>query len=352
MSELDHYDYQLPPELIAQSPAASRDAARLLVIDRGQGTWTHNTVRDLPELLQPGDCLVFNDSRVLPARLIGQRTATGGAWEGLFLSRAGNGLWKVLSRSRGKLQPGETVTLSDRDGCWDVALRLVEKGEQGEWIARPETEEDSMGILERLGRVPLPPYIRKGREEEGDLERYQTVYAQHPGSAAAPTAGLHFTNDLLEQLKSQGVGVCFLTLHVGPGTFRPIASETLSDHQMHSEWGQVGEDAASRVRKTREQGGNVVAVGTTSVRVLESAAATAQGDGELQAWEGWTDLFIRPPYQFQAINGLMTNFHLPKSTLLVLTRTFGGDELIARAYEEAVQEKYRFYSYGDAMLIV
>jgi len=348
MSELSQYDYELPRELIAQTPAVCRSDARLLVADRQTGTLDHRHIRDLPEILQPGDCLVLNNTRVVPARLIGRREATGGHWEGLFLESSPDGLWRLMCKTRGKLQPGDRIALWHHEGGEDVVLQLGAKQPDGTWIARPLTAGDAVALLERVGRVPLPPYIRKGRMTPSDRENYQTVFAQVPGAVAAPTAGLHFTAALLDRLAQQGVESCRLTLHVGPGTFRPITAESLAKHRMHSEWGCIGQEAIDRIEACRRRGGRVVAVGTTSVRVLETAAA----DGTLRPFSGRTDLFIRPPYRFRAVDALLTNFHLPRTTLLVLVRTFGGDELIRRAYDEAIREQYRFYSYGDAMLIL
>jgi S-adenosylmethionine:tRNA ribosyltransferase-isomerase len=348
MSELVNYDYDLPKDLIAQSPALCRSDARLLVVDRRGNSLEHRYIRDLPEILRQNDCLVINDTRVVPARLVGRRHNTGGHWEGLFLEANPNGLWRILCKTRGKLRPGDTVTLVNAVGSEDVQLELAVKEPGGTWIARPCGAEDAFAMLERVGRVPLPPYIRKGNMVEGDREHYQTVYAQVPGAVAAPTAGLHFTTTLLEELVEKGVELCALTLHVGPGTFRPITADTLDQHQMHTEWGSVKQSSIDRILACRRGGGRVVAVGTTSVRMLETASA----GGELKPFAGHTDLFIRPPYQFRAVDALLTNFHLPRTTLLVLVRTFGGDELIREAYEEAIRERYRFYSYGDAMLIL
>jgi S-adenosylmethionine:tRNA ribosyltransferase-isomerase len=348
MSELDRYNYDLPKELIAQSPAICRSDARLLVVDRERNSLEHKHIRDLPEILGRDDCLVINDTRVVPARLVGRRQETGGHWEGLFLDVSPNGLWRVMCKTRGRLRPDDTITLINATGQEDVRLQLGVKQADGTWIARPLAADDAFALLDRVGRVPLPPYIRKGEMVDGDREHYQTVYAQVPGAVAAPTAGLHFTSTLLAQLVEQGVELCPLTLHVGPGTFRPITAATLSEHAMHSEWGCVKQDAVDRIEAARGRGGRIVAVGTTSVRLLETAAA----DGELKPFMGYTDLFIRPPYRFRTVDCLLTNFHLPRTTLLVLVRTFGGDELIRRAYEEAIREQYRFYSYGDAMLIL
>ena len=360
MSELDAYHYELPSELIAQEPLANRADARLLVVDRSSGTLSHSHVRDLPEFLRAGDLVVFNDTRVIPARLIGYRTQTRGRWEGLFLDVDEQGLWRLLAKSRGKVQIGETITLVDPQLRDDVRLRLVERQADGVWIVHAETEEPRLALLERVGRVPLPPYIRHGEMRPGDRERYQTVYARQPGAVAAPTAGLHFTPDLLRKLEQQQIGTAFVTLHVGLDTFRPIAVDRLAEHPMHCEWGQLDAAVAERINDCHKRGGRVIAIGTTVVRVLETAARESDPATELagnerrmiHAWTGDTNLFIRPPYQFQVIDALLTNFHLPRTTLLVLIRTFGGDELMRRAYDEAIRERYRFFSYGDAMLIV
>jgi S-adenosylmethionine:tRNA ribosyltransferase-isomerase len=330
----DDYNYSLPRQLIAQYPLPKRSDARLMVIDRANGSIQHRHVRDLPDLLRPHDCLVVNDSRVVPARLLGKRTLTGGGWEGLFLSVENDDRWRLLAKTRGKLEPGETVTLINRLGVDDIRLEMFEKQPGGVWLARPESSDETYALLDRVGRVPLPHYIRGGEMVEEDRGRYQTVYARQPGSAAAPTAGLHFTDELLVRLVDAGITPVRVTLHVGLDTFRPIDAATLAEHHIH-------------IERCRAEGGRIVAVGTTSARILETAARSAT----LQPWVGHTDLFIRPPYQFRAVETLMTNFHLPRSSLLVLVRTFGGDELIMRAYEEAIRERYRFYSYGDAMLI-
>jgi len=348
MSEINQYDYDVPRELIAQRPLAQRSDARLLVVRRDRGSLEHSHVRDLPKFLEPGDCLVLNDTRVIPARLVGYRTNTGGRWTGLYLETDDSGNWKLISKTRGKLSPGETITLEDRSGRAFCRLMLVTKLEDGAWAARPESDEPTLKLLENVGRVPLPPYIRDGEMTDADRQRYQTVYADEPGAVAAPTAGLHLTDDLLERLTSDGIDVCRITLHVGLGTFRPVSTERLADHRMHSEWGRIDAETVDHLVRRRAAGGRIVAVGTTAVRTLETAAAS----GELHAWEGETDLFIRPPYRFKAVDALMTNFHWPKSTLLVLVKTLGGDKLIERAYEEAIREDYRLFSYGDAMLIL
>jgi S-adenosylmethionine:tRNA ribosyltransferase-isomerase len=348
MSELDQYDYQLPRELIAQHPLASRSDARLLVVRRDDESISQAYVRDLPEMLPRGDCLVFNDTKVIPARLVGRRQRTGARWSGLFLAADEHGVWQVLSKTRGKLEPGETIEVVSWDTRSTLNLQFVAKLDGGAWAVIPESEVEALELLAQVGRVPLPPYIRDGDMVEDDTQRYQTVFAKERGAVAAPTAGLHFTPELLSSLKRKGIRQEFLTLHVGVGTFRPITAERLADHPMHSEWCEVDTELVERLRDARAGGGRVIAVGTTVARSLESAAA----GGELAPYSGHTDLFIRPPYEFRATDALLTNFHLPKSTLLILVRTFGGDALIRRAYETAISERYRFYSYGDAMLIL
>jgi S-adenosylmethionine:tRNA ribosyltransferase-isomerase len=347
MSEIDAYDYDLPEDRIAQHPLRNRADARLLIVDRAAQSIEHAHVRDLPELLSPGDALVLNDTRVIPARLVGHRTNTGGRWSGLFVASDEQGNWQVLCTTRGKLQSGETVTLEDRLARDDVRLRMLARLERGLWAARPESREETLEILLRVGRVPLPHYIRDGKMVEADREDYQTVFAVKPGAVAAPTAGLHFTRRLIDQLIQRGVEVCYVTLHVGLGTFRPIITDSLAKHRMHAEWSQLTQRTADRLAACRREGGRIVAVGTTVVRLLETAAPS----GRIEPFSGLTDLFIRPPYQFKAVDVLMTNFHLPRTTLLVLVRTFGGDDLIMRAYREAIRQDYRFYSYGDAMLV-
>jgi S-adenosylmethionine:tRNA ribosyltransferase-isomerase len=348
MSELDQYDYDLPRDLIAQYPLPRRQDARLMVVRRRASTIEHRLVRDLPEYLDRDDCLILNDTRVIPARLRGHRLETSGAWEGLFLNLDSQRHWQVLCKSRGKLKPGEPVMLQDPTGQDVSRLWLLEKQPGGVWLAHPDSDEDPFELLERIGTVPLPPYIRGGKMMPSDRDRYQTVFAKAPGSAAAPTAGLHFTERLLSEIRDQGVDVGYVTLHVGLDTFQPVRVDNLDLHRMHREWGQLRGDTAKRINQRRATGGRLIAVGTTATRVLETAAS----DTGLDAWEGSTDLFIRPGYQFQAIDGLLTNFHLPRSTLLVLVRTFGGDALMRRAYEQAIQHQYRFFSYGDAMLIL
>ncbi len=348
MNELDAYDYELPPELIAQHPTPQRADARLLVVHRQSGGLDHRFVRDLPELLEPGDCLVLNETQVVPARLLGRRASTGGRWEGLFLSSNPSGHWQLLGKSRSRLNPGEVIELFDQQGKPAVELELATRLDGGVWVARPRSSDTTLAILARIGRVPLPCYIRRGQMEEPDWQRYQTVYARVPGSAAAPTAGLHFSGDLLARCQRRGVELAKVVLHVGLDTFRPIAVSRLADHVMHAEWCQMTAETAETLRTARRRGGRVLAVGTTSVRVLETAAAS----GDFQPYEGETRLFIQPPYAFGGVDALLTNFHLPRSTLLVLVSCFAGAELTRRAYAEAIAERYRFYSYGDAMLIL
>ena len=342
------YDFELPQCLIAQYPLADRLAARLLVVHRKSNTIEHKYVRDLPQYFQAGDTLVFNDTKVIPARLIGNRTRSGGKWEGLFLGFGPERLWKILCKTRGHLVPGETITLLAPNGQAGFSLEMVSKSGEGTWLVKPRTDDETFTALDKVGWVPIPPYIRSGKMSESDKADYQTVFAQNPGAIAAPTAGLHFTPPLLEEIEAKGVARFPITLHVGVGTFKPITVERLSEHQMHSEWGTISSEIAGQIN-SRRTGGRTIAVGTTCVRVLESAADES---GLLQKFQGETDLFIRPPYRFKAVDCLLTNFHFPKSTLYVLVRTFGGDELIKRAYQEAIRLEYRFFSYGDAMLIV
>ncbi len=346
--QTDHYDFELPKDLIAQHPLPNREDARLMVVNRSTQTIDHCHVRNLDEVLDAGDCLILNDTKVIPAKLVGLRTSTGGRWQGLYLESDSDGNWRVLCKTRGNIQPGETVTLQDRNGIERLMLDLLTRLEDGSWVVRPRSSDDVETILTKIGRIPLPNYIRGGHMVDSDVQDYQTIFAQNAGAVAAPTAGLHLTRGLLRRMIDAGINISQVTLHVGVGTFRPVTSDDLEQHTMHSECGHLDEKTVESVRRTREAGKRIVAVGTTSVRVLETAGQS----GTLSAWSGDTDIFIRPPYQFKFVDALMTNFHLPRSTLLVLIRTFGGDELMTRAYEEAVREKYRFYSYGDAMIIL
>lgn len=348
LNSLEAYDYTLPRELIAQQPTDQRIDARLMVVDRKLATIAHHHVRDLPEFLNAGDALVLNTTKVIPARLVGVRTSSGGRWEGLFLRQSEDGLWEALSHTRGHLMPGETLTLRDREGRQCDALTVVAKLPNGHLAIRPTLAEPLESFLDRFGRVPIPPYIRDGQMVDQDIDRYQTVYAKEVGSVAAPTAGLHFTTDLLKRIQERGVAKTSVVLHVGLGTFRPIQSASLADHEMHGEHAEISEATAKRINLCRLDGGRIIAVGTTSARVLETAC---QPSGMLSPWSGVTNLFIRPPYQFRAVDVLLTNFHLPKSSLLVMVSALAGRDLIQRAYAEAIEQRYRFYSYGDAMLI-
>ncbi len=339
----DQLDYDLPAHLIAQHPAARRDASRLMVLARADRVITHHRFGELPQLLRAGDLLILNDTRVLPARLLGQRARTGGRWEGLFLHTLADGSWELLCQTRGRLEVGETIVLDPGP----LTLTLVGRHE-GHWLARPDSSEHAVVLLERHGQIPLPPYIRKGHAENEDRERYQTVYARQEGSVAAPTAGLHFTPEIFTRLEESGIERAFVTLHVGVGTFQPIKVEEIEQHRMHREWGQLPAETVAAMQRCRARGGRIVAVGTTSVRVLETAARHAS----LQPWSGETDLFIYPPYSFQVIDGLLTNFHLPRSTLLLLVGALAGLDFLFQAYQVAIAQEYRFFSYGDAMLIV
>jgi S-adenosylmethionine:tRNA ribosyltransferase-isomerase len=344
------FDFDLPESLIAQHPVEPRDRSRLLVLRRGSGAIAHHIFSDLPALLAPGDLLVRNNTRVVPARLLGHREKTRGKWEGLFLRVVPEtDCWEILATTRGKPRAGESVIVS-REGEDALRFMLVSKGEGGYWTVRPESTEPPDVLLERFGHLPLPPYIRHGREEPGDRSRYQTVFAQVPGSAAAPTAGLHFTDEVFAGLSARGVGRCDVTLHVGPGTFRPIEAERIEDHVLHSEWAELPIETALALNAARARGGRIVAVGTTSARTLETAAL-ASGD-EFRPFQGETALYLRPGHQFRAVDALITNFHLPRSSLIVLVSAFAGVEHTRAAYAEAVRERYRFYSYGDAMLIL
>jgi S-adenosylmethionine:tRNA ribosyltransferase-isomerase len=338
----DLLDYDLPEHLIAQEPAADRDASRLLVVNRTDHSLRHHHFRDLPELLSPGDLLVLNDTRVLPARLVGKRENTGGKWEGLFLHETPDGRWELLAQTRGHPRVGETIAIEPGP------LTLTLRGRtNGHWLADPSPPGRPAELLAVSGQIPLPPYIRKGRAGAADRERYQTVYAQYDGSVAAPTAGLHFTPAVFDRLRARGIGWANVTLHVGLGTFEPIKTDPVH-HKMHAEWGEVTGASVEAIQECKKRGNRVIAVGTTATRALESAAR----DGELKPWTSETDIFIRPPYRFRVLDSLITNFHLPRTTLLLLVSAFAGTELVKAAYAEAVRSGYRFYSYGDAMLIL
>jgi S-adenosylmethionine:tRNA ribosyltransferase-isomerase len=341
--QTDAFDFHLPDDLIAQHPVEPRDASRLMVVRRSTGTVEHRVFRELPDLLDTGDVLVRNNTKVVPARLVGRRESTGGVWEGLFLRVLPGGLWEVLGKTRGRPMPGEWIIVGQ-----GLRLELVGKDESGRWSVRPDSGEGPVALLDRHGVVPLPPYIRKGVAGPGDRERYQTVFAEVDGSVAAPTAGLHFTENVFRHLEERGIDRIDVTLHVGMGTFRPIEAERIEDHALHAEWAGLDADAADRLKRAKEQGGRVVAVGTTSARTLETAAR----HGEIEPFEGETALYIRPGHEFRAVDALLTNFHLPRSSLLVLVAALAGYDLMRRAYDEAIRARYRFYSYGDAMLIL
>lgn len=341
------FDYYLPPELIAQSPAEPRDAARLLVVDRRTGVLTHSVFRDVGRFLEPGDLLVVNDTRVIRARLFGRKVPSGGKVEVFLLRRLPGEAesWEVLARPGRRVRRGTALAF----GRGELTAVVAGEGDGGTRVLTFASPSGYPGArLEELGEVPLPPYIT---EPLSDGERYQTVYARLKGSVAAPTAGLHFTPGLLEELAHRGIRRASLTLHVGLGTFRPVQVETVADHAMHPEYYELPEDTARAVNETRRAGKRVVAVGTTSCRTLETAGRSG-GAGELGAASGWTDLFIYPGFQFRVVDALLTNFHLPRSTLLMLVSAFAGQELVRRAYDAAIRERYRFYSFGDAMLIL
>lgn len=341
MKTHDFY-YDLPEELIAQTPLKQRDASRLMMLNRQTGEVSHGVFQDILSVLQPGDCLVLNNSRVLPARLLGHRVPTMGAVEVLLLQDHGDGLWECLTKPGRKTQPGTELSFGD-----GTLTATVEKAlETGNKLIRFHYQGIFLEVLERLGKMPLPPYIK---EELEDGERYQTVYSKIVGSAAAPTAGLHFTKELLQQLQDRGVEIAYITLHVGLGTFRPVKAEEITEHHMHSEFCMMPAETAELLNRTKASGGRVVCVGTTSCRTLESLAGE---DGSFSETSAWTDIFIYPGYRFRAMDGLITNFHLPESTLIMLVSAFAGKDRVMNAYEQAVKERYRFFSFGDAMCIL
>ncbi|WP_295755039.1 tRNA preQ1(34) S-adenosylmethionine ribosyltransferase-isomerase QueA [uncultured Oscillibacter sp.] len=340
MKTSDFY-YDLPQELIAQTPMEKRDGSRLMTLDRRTGETGHRHFYDLPSLLRPGDCLIMNDSRVLPARLLGRRLPGGGACEVLLLTDKGENVWECLVRPGRKLRAGARMTFGDGALTAEVAEELAD----GNRLVRFAYEGIFLEVLERLGKMPLPPYIK---EELQDQERYQTVYSKVLGSAAAPTAGLHFTPELLRELESKGVNLGYVTLHVGLGTFRPVKEEAIEDHDMHSEFCTVPPETAELINRTKAAGGRVICVGTTSCRTLESWAGE---DGHMEARSGWTNIYLYPGSRFKVMDGLVTNFHLPESTLIMLVSAFAGREAVLAAYREAVKERYRFFSFGDAMFI-
>ena len=340
MKTSDFY-YDLPPELIAQTPLDRRDGSRLLTLNKETGETAHMHFFDLPKLLRPGDCLVLNDSRVLPARLLGRREPGGGAAEVLLLIDRGDMVWECLVRPGRKMKPGARLSF----GGGLLTAEVLEEVEGGNRLIRFDYEGIFLEILEQLGKMPLPPYIK---EELNDPERYQTVYSREVGSAAAPTAGLHFTRELLDQVEAMGVRLAYVTLHVGLGTFRPVKEAEITDHEMHAEYCMISQETADAINQTKRSGGRVICVGTTSCRTVESWAAE---DGTMKESAGWTSIYIYPGYRFKVLDCLITNFHLPESTLVMLVSALAGREHILAAYREAVEERYRFFSFGDAMFI-
>jgi S-adenosylmethionine:tRNA ribosyltransferase-isomerase len=358
---LDEFDYELPDELIAQTPLAERTSSRLMALNKRTGDIRHGRFEQLIDYLQAGDLLVMNDTRVIPARLFGVKKDTGSKVELLLLKQLGNDRWEALVRPGKRLKRGAAVVFgtgtgvneSSESGDGNVPLLTAiveEEGDMGARIVRFEYEGIFQELLDQLGHMPLPPYIK---ERLDDKERYQTVYARHEGSAAAPTAGLHFTNGFLERIKDKGVKIAYVTLHVGLGTFRPVSVEDVEEHHMHAEYYVMPEETATAINETRSRGGRIVAVGTTSARTLETAAQVHREKNatEIRSCSGWTDIFIYPGYEFQLVDALLTNFHLPKSTLLMLISALASREYVLNAYAEAVRERYRFFSFGDAMFI-
>jgi S-adenosylmethionine:tRNA ribosyltransferase-isomerase len=340
--ELKDFYFDLPEELIAQEPIVNRDMSRLLVLDKNDGEITHRSFRDILGYLHKGDCLVLNNTRVIPARLFGVKKDSLGSIEFLLLNRKEKDLWEVMLRPGKKAKPGARFLFGDGELEGEI-LEILEGGNR---LVKFHYQGIFEEVLDRLGNIPLPPYIKKQLE---DRERYQTVYSKHEGSAAAPTAGLHFTKDLLQQLADNGILIAYVTLHVGLGTFRPVKVDNILEHKMHSEYYELSEESAEIIDNARKNGGRVICVGTTSTRTLESIM---QKKGKLQKDSGWTDIFIYPGYKFMLTDGLITNFHLPESTLLMLVSALAGKDNIMRAYKEAIEERYRFFSFGDAMFII
>lgn len=340
---IEDFDFELPEELIAQTPLVDRSSSRLMVLNREQETINHRYFYNIVDYLNPGDCLVLNNTKVMPARLFGEKEDTGGKIELLLLNQLEGDEWEVLVKPAKKVKEG--TRLSFGDGL----LKAVCTGqkEHGGRLIRFEYDGIFLEVLDQLGEMPLPPYIK---EQLDDRDRYQTVYAEEVGSAAAPTAGLHFTKELLEQIKAKGVHIAYITLHVGLGTFRPVQVENIEEHDMHAEFYQMNQQTADLLNDVKQRDNKIVAVGTTSIRTLETIARDE--DGKFKEANGWTDIFIYPPYQFKAIDAMITNFHLPKSTLIMLVSAFANKEFILNAYNEAVKERYRFFSFGDAMLIL
>ncbi|MDM5211499.1 tRNA preQ1(34) S-adenosylmethionine ribosyltransferase-isomerase QueA [Peribacillus sp. RS7] len=340
--KLDMFDFHLPEELIAQVPLEDREASRLMVLDKGTGKLQHDVFSHITEYIKPGDCLVLNDTKVLPARLYGSKEETGAKIEVLLLKQEHDDVWETLVKPAKRIREGSTIIFGDGK-LSAVCTGVLEHGGR---ILEFKYEGIFYEILEKLGEMPLPPYIK---EQLDDQDRYQTVYARERGSAAAPTAGLHFTEDLLEKLKGMGVHIAFITLHVGLGTFRPVSVDDIDSHEMHSEFYQMTEGTARLLNDVKEKGGKIITVGTTSTRTLETIAS--RNDGVFKEENGWTSIFIYPGYEFKGIDAMITNFHLPKSTLIMLISALAGREHVLHAYETAVEEKYRFFSFGDAMLI-
>ncbi|WP_340004591.1 tRNA preQ1(34) S-adenosylmethionine ribosyltransferase-isomerase QueA [Paenibacillus sp. FSL K6-0276] len=339
---VDAYDFHLPEELIAQTPLSDRSSSRLLLVNKEDGELAHRHFTDIINYFLPGDTLVLNDTRVIPARLFGVKEDTGAKAEVLLLKNLGDDRWEALVKPGKKLKTGAVIIFSD-----ELRAVIEDEADMGGRTLRFIYQGIFQEILDRLGTMPLPPYIK---ETLDDRERYQTVYAKHEGSAAAPTAGLHFTNELLEQIEAKGVNIAYITLHVGLGTFRPMSVEKVEEHVMHSEYFVMSQETADTINATKEQGGRIIAVGTTSCRTLETVGRQCEG-GPLVECSGWTDIFIYPGYKFSVVNALITNFHLPKSTLVMLVSALAGREHILAAYEEAIEQKYRFFSFGDAMFI-
>ncbi|MDQ0214582.1 S-adenosylmethionine:tRNA ribosyltransferase-isomerase [Oikeobacillus pervagus] len=340
--KVEDFDFYLPEELIAQTPLEQRSESRLMVLDKETGEMTHEVFKNIISYLQPGDCLVLNDTKVLPARLYGIKEETGAKLEVLLLKQMEGDRWETLVKPAKRLKLGSEVSFGDGK----LIAKCVEELDHGGRVLEFFYEGIFYEVLDELGEMPLPPYIKEQLE---DQDRYQTVYAKERGSAAAPTAGLHFTKSLLEEIKEMGVHVAFITLHVGLGTFRPVSVDNIEEHDMHSEFYQVSDETAQLIGRVKEQGGRIISVGTTSTRTLETVARNHHG--KIQSESGWTDIFIYPGFKFQAIDGMITNFHLPKSTLIMLVSALAGKEPILHAYETAVKEHYRFFSFGDAMLI-
>ena len=337
--KLENFNYDLPTNLIAQEPAEPRDSCRLMLVDKKTGEWEHQSFRDILNEIRAGDVLVFNNTKVIPARLYGQRKGTGGKVEMLLLSPKGNDNWEVLVKPGKKALPGTEIVFNEHMSC-----QIVDKTDFGGRIAHFKYNGEFDSILDQIGEMPIPPYIHKKLE---DKNKYQTIYAKYKGSAAAPTAGLHFTEELLEEIKNRGAGVYFVTLHVGLGTFRPVAKENIEEHEMHKEWYDVPQITADAVNRAKTEGRRIIAVGTTSVRTLESAGQT----GTLVAGGGWTQLYIYPGYEWNIVDAIVTNFHLPESTLIMMMAAFAGTNHILSAYKEAVNQKYRFFSFRDAMFL-